>query len=176
MRRLLLVVAVSLVCWPASAQAWQSVGASVYNGCPGAWGDVCGGAGFAELGAPYGTLMGGLAPGTRIFIRYRGRTISAVKADWGTGGGAVGGFPRAIDLPCSTAARLGIGDCVTWTGIVEWKLVIRVKRMGGWDVRKRAYSPGYKSRRHRATGPPHGTGGWTPNAKETLRGDDARTP
>lgn len=138
MRRLILVVAVSLVCWPASAQAWQSAGASVYNGCPGAWGNVCGGAGFAELGAPYGTLMGGLAPGTTVTIRYRGREVVVRKLDWGSGGGPVGGLPRAVDLPCSTAARLGIFDCVSWTGILEWRLFVKVKRMREWG-RHRAF-------------------------------------
>ena len=138
--RLLAGVVLALA-MPASAAAWTTSGASVYNGCPGAWGNVCGGAGFAELGGSGGVLMGGLKPGTRILIRYRGRTISAVKADWGSGGGAVGGYPRAIDLPCSTAARLGIYDCETWTGIVSWKLLVRVKRMRSWHVRTHRQNP-----------------------------------
>lgn len=135
MKRFALMVAVSLVCWPASAQAWQSAGASVYNGCPGAWGNVCGGAGFAELGAPYGTLMGGLAPGTTVTIRYRGREVVVRKLDWGSGGGPVGGLPRAVDLPCSTAARLGIFDCVSWTGVVRWAVGRPVLRMRGWRTK-----------------------------------------
>lgn len=132
------VMTLLLTAGSARADVWHTTGASVYNGCPGAWGNVCGGQGFAELGAPYGTLMGGLAPGTRITVRYRGREVVVRKLDWGSGGGPVGGLPRAVDLPCSTAARLGIFDCVSWTGILEWRLFVKVKRMREWG-RHRAF-------------------------------------
>ena len=133
-------VGVSLVLWAAlaggasgvAAAGWNVTGASVYNGCPGAWGDVCGGGGFAELGGGGGVLMGGLEPGTVITIRYRGREVVSRKLDWGTGGAYVAGVPRGIDLPCSTAARLGIFDCRYWTGIVRWQMGRRRARMDAW--------------------------------------------
>lgn len=138
--RFMLAVGVSLLCsTPAVAETWESAGASVYNGCSGAWGDVCGGAGFAELGGSGGVLLGGLAPGTLVRIRYGRRSVDVRKLDWGTGGGDVAGLSRAIDLPCSTAARLGIYDCTNWTGVVRWKRLVKVRRMRGWHVRKRRH-------------------------------------
>ena len=152
-------VCVSAVWWtaltggaPGVAAAWNVAGASVYNGCPGAGGDVCGGAGFAELGGSGGVLMGGLAPRTLVRIRFGSRSVDVRKLDWGTGGGDVFGLSRAIDLPCSTANRLGIGDCTNWTGVVRWKLLVHVKRMRGWvPQRKKPRHKGRGSKRNKPT-------------------------
>lgn len=133
-------VAVSMVFAANAGAAWNVTGASVYNGCPGAWGDVCGGTGFAELGGSGGVLMGGLAPGTVVTLRYRGREVVSRKLDWGSGGAYVGGLPRGLDLPCSTAARLGIFDCRYWTGVVRWAL-------GRPRLRMKAWRPGVLPRR-----------------------------
>lgn len=124
---MLVLAASSAAVVPAKADArkvtWKKSGASVYNGCPGAWGDVCTGYAFAELGGSRGTLMGGLKPGTKVRFLFRGRKITARKKDWGSGGNAVGGYPRAIDFPCSTLQRLRVYDCENWTGVVQWRVV-----------------------------------------------------
>lgn len=64
---------------------------------------------FAELSNP-GTrdfsALGKLPNGTKLEINYRGRTVVAEKADVGSGGNAVQGFPRAVDLWWETATLL----------------------------------------------------------------------
>lgn len=168
LRGLILAGAVSLAWVSPCSAAWNVTGASVYNGCPGAWGDVCGGTGFAELGGNYGVLMGGLAPGTVITIRYRGREVVSRKLDWGTGGGDVGGLPRGIDLPCSTAARLGIFDCSYWTGVVRWALGRPRLRHEGW--RPRHGGRGRRVRQRWETGMvPFSAGKGSPRSRSTRR-------
>lgn len=102
---------------------WSKTGASVYNGCTGARGNVCTGYAFAELGGCPGSAMGGLAYGTKIRVLYRHRKITLRKRDCGGGGASVGGFARGLDLPCSSLARLRLGDCENWTAVVQWRVV-----------------------------------------------------
>ncbi len=64
---------------------------------------------FAELsteGTRDFSALGKLPNGTKLEINYRGRTIVAEKADVGSGGYAVQGFPRAVDLWWETATLL----------------------------------------------------------------------
>ncbi len=64
---------------------------------------------FAELsnnGSRDFSALGKLPNGTKLEISYRGRTVVAEKADVGSGGSSVSGFPRAVDLWWETATLL----------------------------------------------------------------------
>lgn len=127
---------------PASAPAGggEEVGASLYGGSfeNGAWvahngqqggggddvgiGDhdnpLPGTVSFAEL--DNGTALGGLKQDQKVRITYNGKSVIALRADNGGGGGDVQGKKRAIDLWWETARMLDFKDGL---GIVKWEIV-----------------------------------------------------
>lgn len=116
--------------WASTADArkvtWRKAGASVFgggdgSGCVGYRGaNLCGPLGrraFAELGM--GTALGGLPHKARIRVLYRGRKLTLTKRDIGLGGGAVGGWRRAIDLWHVPARTLGVRGLA----VVQWRRV-----------------------------------------------------
>ncbi len=127
---------------PASAPAGggEEVGASLYGGSfeNGAWvahngqqggggddtgiGDhdnpLPGTVSFAEL--DNGTALGGLKQDQKVRITYNGKSVVALRADNGGGGGDVQGKKRAIDLWWETARMLDFKDGL---GIVKWEIV-----------------------------------------------------
>lgn len=52
------------------------------------------------------SALGGLPCGTPLVITYKGKTITATKADVGGGGSGIGGIPRVIDLFDTLASAL----------------------------------------------------------------------
>lgn len=86
----------------------KDVGASFYTGATGYRGDSLPGTwSYAELGDFVG--MGDLKHKQKLAISYKGKTVVAEKLDVGSGGDAVDGKPRAIDLiKDKTADYLGM--------------------------------------------------------------------
>lgn len=77
---------------------------------------------FAELNM--GTALGGLPYGARIKVRKPGggKTLTLSKRDIGAGGGAIGGYPRTIDLWHMAAQRLGLPG--VWSGPIDYKRAV----------------------------------------------------
>ena len=73
---------------------------------------------FAEL--ENGIALGGLKQDQKVRITYKGKSVVALRADNGGGGGDVNGKKRAIDLWWETARML---DFTNGTDIVTWEIV-----------------------------------------------------
>jgi len=121
------------------------VGASVYgggsdptSGIEGYRGDsLPGTSSYAELGydgsgnPESANLLGGLPYMTPLRITYGDKSVVAQKRDIGTGGGAVQGKPRAIDLWHETAGALGFPFGVDLVKVEQMARGGRVP-FGGW--------------------------------------------